>query len=173
MADSQHICSGCGKPGIENPHAADSQQNTEAPSQQRQQPGLGEQLPDDPQAAPAEGQPDGDLTVARSPLHDQHVRQIQAGDHQDDRGDGHEDQTELDRFLTSHFLIHVCPDAARRAQSKEGSVSPTLGVPFPEARDQGLQLRLGDAHGHTRLESSDDIEPDRIAPVRSGVGARG
>ncbi len=154
-------------PDVENPHAPESQQNAEDPSQQRQQQRLEEQLPDDPPAAPAEGQTDGDLAVARGPCtismfarFRQAITRMIADT---------AIRTRLKMVIRRRVPFRVTADRepARRAEIERGMASPVLGIFLSETRDQGLQLCLGDRHGHVRLESSHEVEPTDNSAVRA------
>ena len=121
---------------------------------------LGEELPDDARAAGAEGEPGGDLALARVRSRQQQGGDIQAGQHQDD----HEhNQEEAQRPLV--FVAQVALVAGRgrfeaqRVLTREARLDRRPRSIDSDLREDGLRLGFRFAQGRAGLQPAHDVNP--------------
>ena len=143
-------------------HAQEAQRQrghheAERPAGQREQPALGQELPDHRPAARAQRGAERELALPDRRPHQQQVGDVGAGDHQHETDRAEQDQQRGPGMLDDVLLQRHGPDAHLRA----GMLRELLA----ELQRDAVHLRLCLGEGHARLEPAEHRE-ERVVPRR-------
>ena len=135
------------------------QRQAERHAGQRQNDGLGEQLPDDASASRSEGNPDGELATSRRRTGEQQVGDIRAGD-EEHEGDAchHQAEQKPDVVGEKRFVQRPDPGAPASVES---------GVRTGKAPGNRVEILLRARLRDIRRETS---KREEIAPVSTVAG---